>query len=206
LTTTEANPWWTLDQKSSKPIVQLKITNRGDCCSERLHDFYVFVSDNPFTSTNPIITKNTSGVSSYYFPGLAGSSVVLDVNRNARYIRVQIPGSYQILSMAEVELTSGLIATLKKPVITNTRDNNSDEAVSIHPNPSKDVFFVSLKKPMERNEIIISTIQGEVLYKEVYIDSDLVKIALDEKFSSGIYVVSVVNELGCYRQKLVVAK
>ncbi len=110
-TLTEANPWWTLDRLSSKPISQLKIYNRTDCCSQRLHDFYVFVSDNPFISTDPTEIVNSPGVFSYYYPGIAGNSVTLDVNRSGRYIRVQVPGVNEVLSLAEVEITSGQTAT-----------------------------------------------------------------------------------------------
>jgi len=109
----EPNPWLTLDRKVSLPIVQLKISNRTDCCQDRLHDFYVFVSDQPFASTDPTTTVNTPGVWSYYFPGIAGNAVILDVNRSGRYIRIQIPGSSEIESLAEVEITSGLTVTTR---------------------------------------------------------------------------------------------
>ena len=76
------------------------------CCSERLSNFYVLVSDNPFSSTDLTTTINQAGVSSYYTAGQAGALTEIGVGRSGRYLRVQLAGD-NYLSMAEVEVMAG---------------------------------------------------------------------------------------------------
>ena len=42
----EDNPWWKVDFGKMYSITGVQITNRGDCCGERLKDFTVTVDDN----------------------------------------------------------------------------------------------------------------------------------------------------------------
>jgi len=79
------------------------VWNRTDCCGEALTNFYVFVSDVPFTSTDLAATQNQAGVSSYPVPGQAGSPTSINVNRTGRYVRVQLVGVDR-LSLAEVQV------------------------------------------------------------------------------------------------------
>ncbi|NUW35605.1 hypothetical protein HTZ77_29855, partial [Nonomuraea sp. SMC257] len=74
--------------------------------SSRLRDFYVFASDTPFTSNDPNVTKTQSGVWNHHQAEAAGQTLTLPVNRNARYIRVQLVGSDRPLSLAEVQVLS----------------------------------------------------------------------------------------------------
>ena len=46
----DANAWWEIDLGASRSIDQIFVWNRTDCCAERLVDFYVLVSDQPFVS------------------------------------------------------------------------------------------------------------------------------------------------------------
>jgi alpha-L-fucosidase 2 len=66
-----------------------------------LSNFYVFVSDEPFTSTDLSATQNQTGVWSSYFSGQAGASTTFTVNRSGRYVRVQLAGNDRV-SLAEV--------------------------------------------------------------------------------------------------------
>ena len=38
-------PWWRVDFGGTATVYSMKITNRGDCCGERLYDFNVRVGD-----------------------------------------------------------------------------------------------------------------------------------------------------------------
>ena len=50
-TATEAQPWWQVDLGSNSSITHINLYNRtDDCCRSRLSDFYVLISDTPFTS------------------------------------------------------------------------------------------------------------------------------------------------------------
>jgi RHS repeat-associated protein len=101
-----AQDWWQVDLGSSYQISSVKLWNRTDCCSERLSNFYVFVSDAPFSSTDLATTINQAGVSNYYTPGQAATTTTIAVSRTGRYVRVQLAGS-NYLSLAEVQIMSG---------------------------------------------------------------------------------------------------
>jgi Concanavalin A-like lectin/glucanases superfamily/F5/8 type C domain len=106
--------WWQVDLGGSYSIPWLNIWNRTDCCPERVSNFYVFVSDAPFTSTDLSATFNQAGVSSYYVAGSAGSPSVLAVGRSGRYVRVQLTGT-NYLSLAEVEVFGQPVAAPSPP-------------------------------------------------------------------------------------------
>jgi len=105
-TEAENNPWWQVDLGSIQQIGEIRIWNRTDCCSERLHDFYVFVSDSPFNSGDLTATINQAGVSSYYNTGSVAAGTDISVGRSGRYVRVQLPG-FNYLHLAEVEVRGG---------------------------------------------------------------------------------------------------
>jgi hypothetical protein len=102
-TNNDLNAWWQVDLSGDDALEQIKIWNRTDCCPERLSNFYVFVSDQPFTSNNPSQVQNTAGVSTYYVAGSAGSPTVVPIGRTGRYVRVQLAGT-NYLSISEVQV------------------------------------------------------------------------------------------------------
>lgn len=103
------NPWWQVDLGSSQHVGSVKLWNRTDCCSDRLRDFYVFASDQPFTSNDPKQLAEQAGVWSHRQSAAVstsvngGTSLTLPVGRNARYLRVQLVGSDRPLSLAEFQ-------------------------------------------------------------------------------------------------------
>ena len=44
-TANEATPWWQVDLGASQSVGTVTLFNRTDCCSNRLTNFYVFVSE-----------------------------------------------------------------------------------------------------------------------------------------------------------------
>jgi len=122
-TNLEVQPWWQAELGASSPIVQVDLWNRTDCCTERLADFYLFVSDAPFTSTSLSSTLNQAGVSAYYHPGPAGQKATIRVNRTGRYFRVQLSGAAaNHLSLAEVQVSVGTLTT--PPAVSLTSPSN----------------------------------------------------------------------------------
>lgn len=97
-----AQPWWQADAGASYQIDQLKIWNRTDCCQTRLADYYVFVSDTPFTSTSLADTLAQPGVWSSHQTAQADRPTTIGVGRTGRYIRVQLAGTNE-LALAEVQ-------------------------------------------------------------------------------------------------------
>src|ERR1035438_1456983 len=47
-TNLDTNAWWQVDLGASAAVNSIVIWNRTDCCSSRLNDYWVFVSDTPF--------------------------------------------------------------------------------------------------------------------------------------------------------------
>jgi RHS repeat-associated protein len=99
------NSWWQVDLQSVQPIGAVEVWGRTDCCPELTSDFYVFVSDNPFTSYDLNTTLNQAGVSNYYVSGYSGTPGTVNVNRTGRYVRVQLAGS-NYLVLGEVKVLS----------------------------------------------------------------------------------------------------
>ncbi|HWW61211.1 MAG TPA: NBR1-Ig-like domain-containing protein, partial [Thermoanaerobaculia bacterium] len=109
-TNAEVQPWWQADLGASTPIEHIDVWNRTDCCGERLADFYLFVSDVPFSSPSLSATLSQPGVSAYFRPGPAGQITPVRVNRYGRYVRVQLAGAAPgVLSLAEVQVFSGTV-------------------------------------------------------------------------------------------------
>jgi RHS repeat-associated protein len=104
-TDSNLNAWWQVDLGQVETIGTIKIWNRVEA-PERLTSFYVFVSDQPFTSTDLTTTQNQSGVSSYYTSAQCGFPTELAIYRTGRYIRVQLSGT-NYLSIAEVQIFTG---------------------------------------------------------------------------------------------------
>jgi len=102
-TLVENQAWWHVDLGSVQSISRIDVFNRTDCCSAALTNYYVFVSDVPFTSTDVTATQNQAGVFTYHNTGQAGSPTPVTVNRTGRYIRVQLAG-VERLSLAEVQV------------------------------------------------------------------------------------------------------
>ncbi len=145
----QPQPWWQVDLGASQSIRTIRIWNRTDCCAERLADFYVFVSDNPFSSAAPNSTVSQPGVWHYYHKGVAGRTTDIPVNRNGRYVRVQLTGA-NYLQLAEVEVLGagwpGLppqagSSGVQVQVVGYGRDESDGSGVSWnsqYPNPSFD--------------------------------------------------------------------
>ncbi|MCJ7622722.1 MAG: discoidin domain-containing protein [Anaerolineaceae bacterium] len=114
----ENQPWWQVDLGKVVGIQKIKIWNRTDCCSNRLQDFYILVSDVPFVSTSLNSTILQPGVSGYHISGEAGRPTKVAVNRTGRYVRVQLVGA-NYLSISELEVWGGSIVP-PIPEITRT--------------------------------------------------------------------------------------
>ncbi|NMO22241.1 Vps62-related protein [Pyxidicoccus fallax] len=90
-TNQQAQPWWQVDLQGSYPLSTVVLHNRTDCCSDRLQNFRVRVSED---GTN---------WHDYSFAGVAPTQSTFTINRSARYVRVQLNGT-NALSLAEVQV------------------------------------------------------------------------------------------------------
>jgi hypothetical protein len=82
------------------------IWNRTDCCASRLSDYWVFVSDTPFSATdNPATLQLRAGTFSNHQTATPNPSIIVPVGTQGRYVRVQLSGT-NYLSLAEVQVIS----------------------------------------------------------------------------------------------------
>src|SRR5262249_8682766 len=96
-------PWWQVDLGSSVNIDSIAIWNRTDCCSGRLNNAYVFVSDSPFLPDDTPSTLSTRLGTIFRQFGISGLSTNVDIGTQGRYVRIQLAG-INYLSLAEVQV------------------------------------------------------------------------------------------------------
>ena len=103
-TKAEVNPWWEVDLGTTSTINSIVIWNRTDCCSDRLNDYWIFVSDIPFAATDtPEVLRLRARTFASHHAGPPLPSMTLAVNSVGRYVRVQLSG-LNVLSLAEVQV------------------------------------------------------------------------------------------------------
>ncbi|XP_073342152.1 uncharacterized protein [Pagrus major] len=99
-TITQTNPWWRVDLLDSYIVTSVTITNRGDCCAERINGAQIYIGNS--LQDNGIINPRAGVISE--IP--AGNSFTLTfTNRiEGRYVTVRLPGTNRILTLCEVEV------------------------------------------------------------------------------------------------------
>ena len=103
LTNWVSNAWWEIDLGEISEIEEIKIWNRSDCCQSILSNYYVLVSDQPFTAVNLNSTLAQNGVDGFLQGAAAARPSTINVARTGRYVRVQLSGT-GFLGLAEVEI------------------------------------------------------------------------------------------------------
>jgi hypothetical protein len=104
-TNADPAPWWQVDLGASATLSNIVIWNRTDCCAYRLADYWVFVSDTPFTASDtPTTLQSRAGTWSSHQTVAPNPSTTISAARvQGRYVRVQLASS-NILSIAEVQV------------------------------------------------------------------------------------------------------
>ncbi len=99
-TTNSYQPWLQVDLGSVHNITEIKVWNRTEGAN-RLNDYHVMISDNPFSSD--LNAANNSASWNQYTNGQAGTPSNYTVNNSGRYIRIQA-NSNSYLTIAEVQV------------------------------------------------------------------------------------------------------
>lgn len=114
-TDTETSPWWEVDLGTSSALYSVNLFNRTDCCTDRLSNFYVFISDKPFGSRSLDELINDRSVWKYHHSGSLDpedkNRLEIEAKTQGRYVRVQNDSTHlsalnKMLSLAEVEVLS----------------------------------------------------------------------------------------------------
>jgi hypothetical protein len=121
----QSTPWWEVDLGRVEWIGNVDVYNSNwsdadGCCSARMSNFYLFVSDKPFASNAYTDILNQPNVSAYY-RGASSTGFSYPINRTGRYVRLQLTGVDYLHSL-EVSVWSSLLklGALAAPPAANT--------------------------------------------------------------------------------------
>lgn len=128
-TANEANAWWQVDLGETKAIGAIALWGRTDCCSERLSDFYVFVSDTDLQGRSYTDILNDGTVERTYFSGTASAGDLVSPMASGRYVRIQIAGSHA-LQIAEVQIYEAVTSN----TIIDSDGDGYEDAIDAFPN------------------------------------------------------------------------
>ncbi|XP_034001620.1 uncharacterized protein LOC117494769 [Trematomus bernacchii] len=94
------NPWWRVDLLESYIVTSIIITNRADCCAERLDGAEVHIGNSlqDNGAANPV-----AGVISH-IPAGGSFTMTFTEPVEGLYVSVVLPGSNRILTLCEVEV------------------------------------------------------------------------------------------------------
>jgi len=114
----EMNAWWQVDLGAVYNISHIEVWNRTDvCCKDRLANYYVFISEDPFDSYDLATILNQEGVWRGYEPEFPDPSTVYHAARRGRYMRLQLNQAQEIC-LAELIARGSL--HLSQPVFTSS--------------------------------------------------------------------------------------
>ncbi len=94
-TLTETDPWIELDLGAVHDVGVVRLFERAVGNIDGMSFGQLFVSDQPFRSTDPAVTAADPSVRTFDV-GRIGRWVELEVNTSARYLRYQLPGDRQL--------------------------------------------------------------------------------------------------------------
>uniref|UniRef100_A0A668TPG7 Fucolectin tachylectin-4 pentraxin-1 domain-containing protein n=1 Tax=Oreochromis aureus TaxID=47969 RepID=A0A668TPG7_OREAU len=102
-TNNDLNPWWRLDLLKTYKINTVTITNRQDCCPERINGAEIRIGNS--LNDNGNVNPRCAVISSI----AAGASQTFACNgMEGRYINIVIPGRREYLTLCEVEVDGTL--------------------------------------------------------------------------------------------------
>jgi hyaluronoglucosaminidase len=100
----EAQPWWQVDLGAATAVETVKVYNRVDCCAERVTDYHVLVSPEPFPATLDEALADPAVVS-HHETTTAGRPTTIDLPATGRYVRVWLATTQPTeLNMSEVQV------------------------------------------------------------------------------------------------------
>ncbi|XP_032364803.1 uncharacterized protein LOC116679225 isoform X2 [Etheostoma spectabile] len=99
-TNNNLKPWWRLDLLKTHQINTVTITNRGDCCHERLNGAEIRIGNSLHDNGN--LNPRCAVISSMG----AGSTQTFECHgMEGRYVNIVVPGRQEFLTLCEVEVT-----------------------------------------------------------------------------------------------------
>ncbi len=128
-TNADANAWWEVDLGTSHALSAVRLWNRGDCCAERLANFYLLVSDTPMQGRTLAQLLADANVWRSQYAGTAPRAALISAaGARGRYVRVQLAGT-NFLQLAEVQV-HGRPATNRSPSLATPPTTTAEQGVA----------------------------------------------------------------------------
>ena len=131
----EANGWWQVDLGTPRPISEIALYNRTDCCGSRLSNYSVLAGNDPsFTST--LYDSGNQATA-------AGASISFStISVMAQYVRVQrnfnsLDAGNNAISLAEVDVLGAPLFNFSNIALGSSASQSSTLANPANPNASK---------------------------------------------------------------------
>ncbi|CAL9706047.1 unnamed protein product [Knipowitschia caucasica] len=99
-TYTTSDPWWRVDLGEACWVTSISVTNRGDCCAERLDGAQIRVGNSLDNNGNSNHLVQTIA----HIPGGTTQTYSLPNPVEGRYVNVFLPGTNKYLTLCEVEV------------------------------------------------------------------------------------------------------
>ncbi len=174
-TNTELQPWWQVDLGSNYQVSNIEISNRKDCCGNRIKRMRVFVSSSPVTS------YSTSGYVYEYnnATGMTNGQVINipNLSSTGRYVRIWVDNTgygNNYLHLADVKVQGCSISSsmIHQEISKEPFGLNSDEAFILFPNPTHESINLQFKiQPEQEVTYLIYNLQGRLLRKGTVIEN-----------------------------------
>mgnify|MGYP000932539476 CR=1 FL=1 len=207
------NSWWEIDLGKKYEISSVEVWNRTDpCCADRLSNYYILISDNPFNSSDLTNSLNQSGVWDQYFSIPPDPMVSVTPGRTGRYIRIQCYGIVE-LSLAEVKVNA-FIDPKDEDLTSIEETTNQNQNLNVFPNPASEQITINYKVDSDsRISIELYSISGaltEILvddYKTPGTYSEVFHLGtLNNEIKPGIYLIVFRNEKEYLTRKVVITQ
>ncbi|CAH2245454.1 Hypothetical predicted protein [Pelobates cultripes] len=124
-TNADVSPWWRVDLLSEYKISKIVITNRGDCCGERLDGAMILIGDSLENNGN----NNPSCAVVTYLPNAATQSFQCN-GMTGRYVNIVLPGKQTYLQLCEVQMISKL-SSLMDCIATTVLEYRPNSAIKL---------------------------------------------------------------------------
>jgi hypothetical protein len=160
----EFYPWWEVDLGAINNISEIKIWNRDDCCMQHLSNFYVFVSEAPYTTNNLDEILADPDIVSYYQTDQVGLPTTLNIGRLGRYVRIQM-NKQSFLALAEVEVIGCPDVTL----LTGSGSSNLIQLTAgLNSNATVDLQWANIFQQNNERFVVERSLDGNI-FEELFI-------------------------------------
>ncbi|XP_063055656.1 uncharacterized protein LOC134449570 [Engraulis encrasicolus] len=107
----ETSPWWRVDLLKRLRVASVTVTNRGDCCAERINGAEIRIGNSLQNN------GNSNPLCAVIDEMREGETVSFQChNMEGRYVSISLPGRWKYLTLCEVEVRSTRESSQMKPL------------------------------------------------------------------------------------------